>query len=153
MADEMFFTENEKSLHRGKRVAPRTDTCRPCLIWLKDAPETEYLGVAMNVSPHGMLIRMMDPLPPGTAVMIQMMRDEQFRDPLAAPVEGMIVRNELEDEGFTDHGVQLLQQEIERRESRPVSLQRRRPLPKRQPPRMHTIDITVGDLGTRRGAK
>ncbi|HOJ34244.1 MAG TPA: hypothetical protein PKY35_11815 [Candidatus Hydrogenedentes bacterium] len=153
MPDEMFFSEDAKCLRRGKRREARTPTCRPCLVWPKDEPEMTFQGVVVDVNPYGMRIRMLDSLPPGTAIMVQLMRDEDFTIPLAAPVEGLIVRNKETAEGLYDHGIQLRLTDFRRSEpSVPL-----RPIPRPIIPlrrggqsRMHIIDITVGNRRTRR---
>jgi hypothetical protein len=143
MKDEMFFSEDSKSLRRGKRVAARTPTCRPCIVWPKDAPELKQNGVILNLNPYGMLIRMMDEFALQTEVVVQMMRDDQFREPLSRPVGGQVVRHASGMSGFVDHGVRLVREAIERNVSRPVNLPQRRPM-RYTRPRMHTIDVTVG---------
>lgn len=149
MPDEMFFSSDMRSLRRGKRVTARTSTCRPCLVWPKDLPAQRYEGVVMNMNAYGMLIRMLEQLPKGTDVMIQLMRDDDLQEPLAAPIEGTVARSSPQTGPFADHGIKLVQQTIRRAESRPVHLPQRRPMPIHRP-RMHTIDITVGDMGARR---
>lgn len=144
MADDMFFTRDERSLRRGKRVAKRTETCRPCLVTAKGEDEFELEGVVMDVSPYGMLVRMMETLPIGTEVTVQLMRDESFEVPFSAPHKALIVRYEGSPGQFTDHGVKLEVKEIPRQESRPVNLEPRRPSPPTPRTRMHTIDFTVG---------
>jgi len=152
MPDDMFFSADSKSLHRGKRTTRRTDTCRPCLVWLKDASGQQFEGVVMDISPYGMLIRMLQAMPPGTEVRVQMMRDDEFRTPLAAPRDGVVVRAKLGQEGFTDHGVRIEQKPIVRPESRPVELPKRSA---RRPRRtkMHTIDVTQARRTGRRSGR
>lgn len=150
MADEMFFSADERSLRRGRRIARRTPTCRACLIWLADKPELRSQGVIMDVNPFGMLIRMLEPLPVGADARIQLMRDEDFEIPLAKPLVGTVVRANPTPDGFTDIGMRIKLKEIPRAESRPVRLERRRPLITRRT-RMHTIDFTVGDDNRRMG--
>lgn len=144
MPDDMFFSRDERSLRRGKRVAKRTDTCRACLVVPKDGAGQDIEGVVMDVSPYGMLIRMMETLPIGTEVTVQLMRDESFREPFSTPHSGTVVRYEGSPGRFTDHGVELEVKEIIRQESRPVNIAPRRPSPPTPPTRMHTIDFTVG---------
>lgn len=151
MDDEMFFTTDAASLRRGKRRASRTETCRPCLLWPANNPEMAFQGVAINVSPYGMLVRMLDALPAGTSIMVQLMRDDEFSEPMAAPLKGLVVRNESADDTFYDHGIQLIRPEIPRAEPKPAGPVRRRVgLRPRPRPRMHTLDITVGGRGSRR---
>ena len=150
MYDDMFFTNDNKSLRRGKRRAQRTETCRPCIIWPTDAPELTYQCVAININPYGMLVRMMDSLPPGTSVSVQLMRDEGFAEPLTAPLEGMIVRTAIGDDEFYDHGVQIDQRQIERQEIKPMKLPKRERPRTTRTSRMHTIDIRLGGSRSRR---
>jgi hypothetical protein len=144
MPDDMFFVSDRRSLRRGRRVAKRTETCRPCLVWLKDEPEDRHYGVALDISPHGMRIRMMDALPEAAVVMVQMMRDEEFTLPLTEPIEGIVARSTPEPTGFIDHGIRLAREMLKRVEPRPVPAAT--PLAARgRQPRMYTLDITVGD--------
>jgi hypothetical protein len=154
MGDDMMMSGDSRSLRRGKRRAPRTETCRPCLVWPKDVPDMMFQGVITNVTPYGMCIRMLDSLPQGTLVMVQLMRDEEFRYPLSAPVEGMIVRNAEEEVGFMDHGVQLLRKALERPPNRPTVLPAKHATTSRNArTRMHTIDLHVTDRGIRRNER
>lgn len=153
MPDDMFLSPDQRSLRRGNRRAPRTETCRPCLVWPKDAAELTNQGVIMNINPYGMCIRMLDSLAPGTTILVQLMRDEEFRVPLSAPVEGMVVRNAEVPEGFTDHGIELLQRALERKQTTVRHAPGRGRTPARGPVRMHTIDFRIGDRGPRRTEK
>jgi hypothetical protein len=144
MPDEMFFSTRTRSLRRGKRVAPRTQTCRPCMIWSKEAPDLSFHGVIMDITAYGMLVRMMDSLPPGTVVMVQLMRDEEFTEPLAKPLQAMVVRNQLQDDGFVDHGMQVERMSIMRPESRPVESRRKHMSIPHARSRMHTMDLRPG---------
>jgi len=148
MPDDMIMSRDSRSLRRGNRRAPRTETCRPCLVWPKEVPGLINQGVIINITPYGMCIRMLEPLAPGTAVVVQLMRDEEFRVPLSAPVEGTIVRNaDVVPDGFMDHGIEVLQRMLERKEPRVrYADQRGRPA-QRGPVRMHTIDFRVGGRG------
>ncbi len=150
MTDEMFLSDDKKSLRRGRRREQRTDTCRPCRIWPKDAAELSVQGVIINITPYGMCVRMMENVAVGTEVMVQLMRDERFNEPLSPPVEGLIVRVLDDPEGFMDHGVQLLQKQIERHEVRQLYARTVANSKKRTSTRMHTIDFRVGGPGQRR---
>jgi hypothetical protein len=151
MHDEMFFSDDGRLLRRGRRVAARTETCRPCLLWPQDAPEIPIQGVVMDVNPHGMLVRMLDSVPPGTSIMVQLMRDESFSDPLARPREGRVVRHADNSDGFVDHGVRLVVDPIKRvEEMPPIRIEPRKAPQRPGRSRMHLIDFTVGDRGSRR---
>lgn len=149
MTDDMFFTDDMRSLRRGKRIAPRTETCRPCLVWAKDAPDAKFFGVVMDINPYGMRIRMMDEIGPDTAVVVQLMRDEDYEVPLARPLEATVVRIQPTKEDLTDHGVQLRREENGLRHARPVGIEGRPPV-ERQRESMYTLDITAGNRRRRR---
>jgi hypothetical protein len=116
-----------------------------------EGDENEGLeGVVLDVTPYGMMIRMLDTLAIGTIVRVQLMRDDNFRDTLGAPKDGEVVRHDpASPSGFTDHGVRLIVRKIPKNESRPVNIQQRPVSGPREKPRMHSIDFTVG--GGRRG--
>lgn len=145
MSDDMFFSSDSRSLRRGKRIAQRTPTCRPCLVWPADAPEIAVQGVVLDMNPYGMLIRMLEVLPPPTVVRVQLMRDDTFDQPLAAPLEGRVVRHAGGEGVFLDHGILLSQKKSQTEAIRRIQYVPPRALLKRPPPRMHTLDITIGD--------
>lgn len=147
MPDEMFFSNDERSLTRGKRVTKRTDTCRPCIVRSGHGKAAEIEGVVMDISPYGMLIRTLEPIAMGSNVSVQLMRDDTFKRPFSQPHKGKIVRQEPRQGGFYDHGIKLRVEQVAYQESRPVTsidgpnLQR-----KRSVSRMHTLDMTIGGL-------
>ena len=98
----------------------------------------------MDVSPVGVRIRMLDLVPEDCVLCIQLMRDEAFEEPLAAPLEGRVVRVSEEQAGFVDHGISLIQKKRERVDSKPVELPKSRPIETKRS-RMYSLDITVGD--------
>lgn len=151
MNDDMIYSEGQQSLRRGRRRVQRTETCRPCILWPVDAPDMAFQGVALDVSPYGMLVRMLDALPAGTEIEVQLMRDDQFREPMAPPIKGMVVRSESDEDGFVDHGIQLIRPPIKHYESRPLPPIRRRitTQPVRRT-RMYTMDVSMDQGGTRR---
>lgn len=152
MSDEMYFSSDERALLRGKRRHVRTEVCRPCLVTASETGGEPLEGVILDVTPHGISVRMMDALPTGTQVTVQMMRDDNFRDPLGEPKHGEIVRSETDPgEGFTDHGVRVTNPDIRTVESRPKHIPERAESRPREKPRMHSIDITVGSPPRRRG--
>lgn len=157
MADEMFFTNDNSSLRRGHRRASRTATFRPCHVWPVDQPERKLAGVVVDMTPFGLCIRMVEALAPGTRIAVQFMRDETFAAPMAAPIEGLVVRSARMGDGITDHGVQLQHREIRRsvsvRPYRPARPRLRRLRRSGVSSRMHTTDITLGDRGDRRNGR
>ena len=152
MTDEMFFSKDMKALRRGKRVARRTGTCRPCLIELEGFIGSAYHGVVMDISPYGMRIRMMDVLPMHNRVLIQLMRDDDFTIPLAHPVSMEVVREIPLNEGVIDYGLQRVIDPIKpspKPRILPVAASPRKVV-KRQ--RLYAFDDLVRDWeNTRRG--
>ncbi|MFO7975663.1 MAG: hypothetical protein R6V12_13620 [Candidatus Hydrogenedentota bacterium] len=150
MADEMIFSPDSKSLRRGKRIAPRTETCRPCLVWPEDAPDMHLRGVILDINAYGMLIRTMESLPPGMRLQVQLMRDDEFQEPLTKPVTAMVVRNILQGDGFVEHGVQVIQEKIRGSENKPFRQPLRKPRRRRQErARMHTRDLRSAGIKQR----
>jgi hypothetical protein len=121
MGDDMFFSTDARSLRRGRRIARRTPTCRPCLVWPTDAPEMQFRGVVLDINPYGMLVRMMEPIPQGTDVWVQLMRDEQFAEALSRPVAACVVRHSPSSGLFLDHGLRIRQDAGGGRKSGPGS--------------------------------
>lgn len=144
--ESMMWSPGLRSLRRGRRRAPRTEVCRPCLIWHAADPEAKREGVVLDLNRHGMRVRMLDEFTVGDHVIIQLMRDDDFSIPLGPPINGKVVRNVLGGEGLADHGVELHHPEISRKLSRPAEAVRSAPV-RRSAPRMHTVDITIGDRG------
>lgn len=142
--ENMVVSNDQKSMRKGRRAVPRTEVCRPCLIWLPDFPEHKTQAVVLDLNPQGMRIRALDPYPIGSPLVVQMMRDEEFTIPLSAPINVRVMRL-AESEGFHDLGVRLVLNRIRR--AGEVRLQRPpepRPL-RRIGAKMHTVDFTVDD--------
>lgn len=146
MPDEMFFSKDERSLRRGKRVAQRTATCRPCLIKPKDRSAEAIEGVVLDITPFGLLVRAVEPIPRETHVSIQLMRDDTFQEPFSKLLEGTVVRHERGVGAFVDHGIRLKVKDLGHDERRFIPAPRRRTaLPTRSVrSRMQTVDFLLG---------
>jgi len=146
----MFVSDDKKSLHRGRRVAPRTEVCRPCLVWTLQNPEEKKQGVMLDLTPYGMRIRMLEGVAEGSSLIVQMMRDDEFRNPLSQPIRARVLRAHATPEGFVDHGMQVKRARIKRPEEfKRVDIARSRSAT-RIPSRMYSMDYTVTDRGVRR---
>lgn len=143
--DEMFFRGDGKSLIRGKRRERRTPTCRPCVLWLVHLPELKMEGVVMDVNKFGLCVRMIGSVEVGEVVHVQLMADEEFKEALAEPMEAVVRRVQEDGSGFLDHGLEIVRKEIRRTEPKRIVVAPRPRLAPRQRPRMHTLDVTVGD--------
>ena len=142
--EEMFLSEDRKSLHRGKRSLPRTKVCRPCLIWFKDHEEKKFPGVVMDMNIYGMLVRSIESLDKGSEVFVQLMRDDQYQYPLASPLDCEVIRKIRAPGELSDHGLKIIQKSVRRPESRPYIPDKTYRGRKEGRTRMHTIDYTVG---------
>ncbi|PCJ59543.1 MAG: hypothetical protein COA73_09025 [Candidatus Hydrogenedentota bacterium] len=144
MPDEMFFSKDDRSLVRGKRIAKRTDTCRPCQVTLSTPEQTVIDAVVLDITPHGMLVRTMETLPLEIDVSVQLMRDDTFQHALSAARPGRVVRLDDSGSGFYDYGIKLVNLHIPRNETRPIRIDPPKPDVPRKPSRMQTLDITIG---------
>lgn len=146
MPDEMFFSNDERGLVRGRRAAKRTETFRPCLITLPDGGRIE--GIILNLTPHGMLVRLMGTLPVGTRVEVQMMRDESFQKPLAEPRYGAVARLAGSDGMFSDLGIKIDNKRPPSARPKVKEIRPRVEAPARAKPQgMQTVEITKGNSG------
>ena len=145
----LSLSEGDKSLQRGRRAQPRTEVCRPCLAWLEDSPDHRLQGVLLDVTPYGMRMRALEHFPKNGVVVLQMMRDDQFRYPLSGPIRAKVVYVGRSLDGFVDHGLQRLLARIRKPEEfRRPNLTTPRVVETRRA-RMYSIELG-GPAGTRR---
>jgi len=138
--EEMVVSSDATAVRRGRRKAPRTEVCRPCLVWLPDNPDQTMQGVVMDLNPHGMRLRTLDALASGTAIVVQLMRDDEFQIPLSPPINLQVMRVEQGPDGLMDHGLKIQHAKINAAPSVPASrIPRPAARPQRQT-RMHTAD-------------
>ncbi len=150
--EDMVVSTDARSMRKGRRVAPRTEVCRPCLIWSEETPGEKTEAVVMDLNPHGMRIQALDAYPPGSVVQVQMMRDEEFQIPLSEPITVRVIRV-TEDNGFFDLGVRLVLKRIRRvaevRLMRPMA-----PRPTRRiGTRMHIADYAIDEKTSGRSGR
>jgi hypothetical protein len=103
--ESMIISSDERSVRRGRRNAPRTEVCRPCLYWLESAPNKQFQGVLLDLTPYGMRLRSLAPLEKGAVLFVQLMRDESFEVALSAPIQAHIVYAAPQTGGFYDLGL------------------------------------------------
>jgi hypothetical protein len=148
--ETLFVSADTRSMRRGRRVAPRTDVCRPCLVWRESTPEQMRQGVIMDLNPYGMRVRMLEPIEVGADIVVQMMRDEEFQVPLSPPIRVRVMRTAQSQEGFVDHGLKVRLLKIVPTRERRVEPTERPVLRRKTATRMYTIDYTVDEHGVRR---
>lgn len=152
--EEMVLSPDSRSFRRGRRIAPRTEVCRPCLLWQAEHPEERKPAVALDLNAHGMRVRSLEAIPMGAEVLVQLMRDEDFRIPLSYPLRLRVVRLSQAVGGFYDLGMRLLRPRIPRaNEVRPAARVARRASfgAGRATLDIKLGDYRVGNLGKRRG--
>lgn len=155
-SDDFYFSRNAGGVRWGRRRRQRTEVCRPCLVWRRSEPGFAFQGVVLTISPYGLGVRMLDLLQIGEEVMVQMMRDEEFRVPLSQPHPAKVIWREEDDEGFFDHGIALDHPETRKRLQPNIIRRKQAKVPKihKGPQRrMHTHDLERRGLGTRRKAE
>jgi hypothetical protein len=149
MADEMFFSADERALVRGRRSAARTQTCRPCVLTLSDGREMQ--GVILNLNTHGMLVRLMEPLAAGASAQVQMMRDDAFSKPMSPPRHGRVIRLDGSDGTFYDLAFRFAVRQLPgRREPIVRAARDASPVQSRVQSRMQTLDVTLDRVRGRR---
>jgi hypothetical protein len=95
------------------------------LVWLPDAEEEKMEGVVLDLNPRGLRVRMLDPFPEGSRLMVQLMRDDEFQVPLSQPLKVLVVRTQGSQDGFYDHGTLLEVSKIKKPGAiRPIRAQR-----------------------------
>jgi len=149
-AEDMVVSQDSRSMRKGRRVAPRTEVCRACLIWPGDAAggdgerDEGLRGVVLDLNPHGMRIRSLESFAFGDQLVVQLMRDEEYLVPLSTPLLVRIIRVS-EADGFYDYGVKLVVKRIRKpAEVRPAKPVLPRPT-RRMGTRMYTADYAVDD--------
>lgn len=141
--EEMYWDPQKGTIQRGKRIAPRTETCRPCLVWKAEAPDKKIKCVIMDLNRYGLKIRSFENMNIGDEVFIQMMKEDNFTTPLGIPIKAQIVRESLSPHGLKDYGVKRIIEEIKKPEEiKPVKISVPKPIP-RSTPKMHTIDLWI----------
>ncbi len=145
----MPLDADSASVRRGRRVAPRTEVCRPCLVWLQSEPQNEVQGVLLDLNPYGMRMRMLDRFERGTILYVQMMRDEEYQFPLSQAILVRVVYVHESVGGFVDHGLKRHLPRIRR----PEEMQRTRYEPPRQVRRPSTRMYSLDELDLRRGPR
>lgn len=149
--DGMVLGSDQKSVQRGRRQQTRTEVCRPCMFWHVEQPEVKMEGVVLDLTPHGMRIRTLEEMSFGAEVMVQLMRGDEYDQPLSDPHMADVVRVASVGDGFYDLGCKIKHKRIRKvGEAPPVRIEQPKPVERRQS-RMHTLDVTLDDRFGREG--
>lgn len=151
IGEGMVIGADNKSVQRGRRKQSRTEVCRPCMFWHVDTPDQKMEGVVLDLTPHGMRIRTLEEVTFGAEIMVQLMRGDEYEQPLSAPHRVGVMRVSEAVDGFHDLGCKIEHKHIRRAgEALPVRIEKIKPVVRRKT-RMHTLDITLDDQPKREG--
>ncbi len=140
-SEEMYVNPEKGSIQRGRRIAQRTETCRPCLVWKAKEPEKKIKCVIVDLNKYGLKIRSFEDLSVNDEILIQMMKEDDFTTPLGVPIKAKIVREAISPHGLKDYGVKRVIEEIKRPEEfKPVDIPTSKPIIRKKP-KMHIIDL------------
>ena len=140
LPEEMYVDPVKGSIQKGRRIAPRTATCRPCLVWREKEPEKKFKCVIMDLNRYGLRVRSFENFDVNEEIVIQMMK-EDFATLLGVPIKAKIVREAISPHGLKDYGAKRIIEEIRRPEEyKPVSLPTSKPVVRKKT-KMHIIDI------------
>ncbi|MCX8065387.1 MAG: hypothetical protein N3G21_09485 [Candidatus Hydrogenedentes bacterium] len=140
-SEEMYLDTEKGAMQRGRRIAPRTETCRPCLVWKSNEPDKKIKCVIMDLNRYGLKIRTFEDLFVGEEVYIQMMKEDTFTTPLGTPIKANIVREAISPYGLKDYGAKRIIEDIKKPEEiKPIKFPSSKST-MRTPPKMHTIDL------------
>lgn len=151
--EDMFISPDTKSIRRGRRIAPRTEVCRACIVSTPEDPDAFKEGVVLDLNPYGVRIRMLERLEEGAEVVFRLMRDEDFSVPLSGPIRAWVIRVHRTDEGFFDHGLKVKIAAIRKAPAvRPVEIDRAQPR-RRVLSRMYSIEGPEDGRGGRNSGR
>lgn len=145
-AEKMFLDISRQRIQRGRRIAPRTPTFRPCIIWKADTPDIKVEGVILDLNGYGMRIRSDAIFNRDDKLYVQMLKDKEYEVPLGEPILTTVVRFLRTPEGKMEYGVKRELQEIKKPEEiKPVRLNPSRPTTGGKVSRMYIINLGEKD--------
>lgn len=114
----MVEFNKKKTTNLNKRIAPRTPSKRPCMIWTKDSPNIKKKGVILDLNMYGIRVRTSEIYEIGQELCIQMMKDEEYQHNLGVPITAVIVRSSSVDNDYVDYGMKRVLIEIKKTDRR-----------------------------------
>gem|GEM_PF-3581275 len=108
----------KKSLNLRRRIAPRTPSKRPCLIWENINPDIKKRGIILDLNMYGIRVRTSGIYEIGQELHIQMMKNEEYSQYLGVPIAATIVRSSMVDDNFIDYGMKRTLSEIKKTDRR-----------------------------------
>ena len=143
MPDEMFFSNDSRSLVKGQRRDRRTPTRRPAVFHKTNGESKTHHGVVLDLNAYGLRVRTVVRLPEGTPIEIYLRRNGLNSD-LSKGLLGRVARTERISNRQFDMGVELDVPAIELPRTEVLEIPMRRASRRRPASRMHVVDFVVG---------
>jgi len=143
MPDEMFFSEDSRSLVKGQRRDRRTATRRLVVFKPKNGTSRALNGIILDLNPYSMRIRSPVKLPVGTLVQIFFRRSGVSLNG-TRKIEGRVARSARVENRRFDLGVELDVPAIDLPKTMALEVPQRRGGRARPAGRMHIVDFVIG---------
>jgi len=143
MPDEMFFSNDSRSLVKGQRRDRRTPTKRLVAFRTISGESKIHHGVVLDLNAYSMRVRSAVRLPEGTSVEIYLRRNGLDSN-LSKGLRGRVARTERIANRQFDLGVELDVPAIELPRTELLEIPVRRASRPRPASRMHIVDFVVG---------
>ena len=108
----------KKAPNLRRRVAPRTPSQRPCLMWTGEMPEIKKKGIILDLNMYGLRVRTSEIYEIGQELYIQMMKNDEYTQNLGVPITATIVRSSAIDDEYIDYGMKRILLEIKKTDRR-----------------------------------
>ncbi len=146
MADKMFFSDDHRSLRKGRRNHPRTDVSRPVVFHPADSPDEKIQGRLRNLSRDSALLESPIFLPIDSEIELNVQKDDKGIGGTLIQIKAIIARADRNEDSIFELGLRLVQSNLP--DKKPPTRRPRAvppPPPTRKPSRMHILDIIVGE--------
>ena len=143
MPDDMFFTNNDRALRKGRRRAKRAAVRRTIEFYRAGDDKNRFKGVLADLTTYGALLVSEEAFPAGTLISLTVVRDESDDTPLTQ-IRGRVRRLEERSDGYAEMGVEFVRKPATgSRRKLAVPERKERPhLPRQQG--VHIIDVILG---------
>lgn len=111
MVEELYFSEDGKSLRRGRRASKRREIERSVQIWRPGQEETPAVGIATDISLEGILLHTPEPFAVGDEVLVDVKRGKNLEADTFLFVRGEVRRSEKLKNGRYSLGIRMMAKE------------------------------------------
>lgn len=113
-----FSKKRSLNLNLRRRVAPRTPSKRPCLLWKNETPEIKKKGIILDLNMYGLKVRTSEIYEIGQELSVQMMKDNEYNHNLGVPIIVTVVRSSIVSDGYIDYGMKRILMGIKKTDKR-----------------------------------